>query len=119
MSRDPTELLPLKADALLILTAIAREERYGYAIMQEAERLSGGTTRLLPGVLYRRLAWMLEEGLIEELDERPVDEAEDDERRRYYAISPFGARVVAAEADRLGRALEALREAGLAAEGRP
>jgi DNA-binding PadR family transcriptional regulator len=118
MPTDPTELLPLKADVLLILTAIARKERYGYAIMQEAERLSGGTIRLLPGVLYRRLAWMLDEGLIEELDERPVAESEDDERRRYYGVTPFGVRVAAAEAERMTQALDALRELGLAGGGR-
>jgi hypothetical protein len=61
---------------------------------------------------------MLGEGLIEELDERPGEVEGHDERRRYYGVTPFGARVAAAEADRLAGALEAMREAGLASPAR-
>jgi DNA-binding PadR family transcriptional regulator len=117
-TRDPHELLPLKPDALLILTVLAGGERHGYAIMLEAERLSRGAVRIQAGALYRRLARMLGEGLIEELDERPGEVEGHDERRRYYGVTPFGARVAAAEADRLAGALDAMREAGLASPAR-
>jgi DNA-binding PadR family transcriptional regulator len=43
---------------------------------------------------------MLEQGLIEESDERP-DAHLDDERRRYYRITPLGKRVAQAEAVRM------------------
>jgi DNA-binding PadR family transcriptional regulator len=43
---------------------------------------------------------MLEQGLIQESDERP-DPHLDDERRRYYRITPFGRRVAQAEAVRM------------------
>jgi DNA-binding PadR family transcriptional regulator len=112
-SRDPTMLLPLKPDVLMILTVLARGERHGYAIMQEAERLSDGALRLQPGALYRRLAWMLDEGLLEELNERPAEVDGHDGRRRYYGVTPFGARVAAAEARRMAGALTAMRRAGL------
>lgn len=112
--RDPTALLPLKPDVLMILTVLAAGERHGYAIMQEAERVSGGALKLQPGALYRRLAWMLDEGLIDEVDEHPTEIDGHDERRRYYRVTPFGARAAAAEAERMVSALSAVRRAGLA-----
>ena len=42
---------------------------------------------------------MLNAGLVEETDERPDPEL-DDERRRYYKLSGFGARVLDAEVAR-------------------
>jgi hypothetical protein len=54
---------------------------------------------------------MLEDGLIEELDERP-DEG-DDERRRYYRITSFGRKVAVAEARRLERMIADARASGL------
>jgi len=112
-SRDPRDLLPLKPDVFLILTVVARGEQYGYGIMQEAERLTDGRVRLQPGALYRRLRWMLEEGLLEEMDERPVPDTEDDERRRYYRVTALGRRVATAEAARMEELLRAARGAGV------
>lgn len=111
--RAPRELLPLKPDVFLILTVVARGEQYGYGIMLEAERLTEGRVRLQPGALYRRLRWMLDEGLLEEMDERPVPESEDDERRRYYRVTAFGRRVADAEAARMKELLRVARGAGV------
>jgi hypothetical protein len=55
---------------------------------------------------------MLEDGLIEELDERP-DPAHDDERRRYYRITAHGRKIAMAEARRLERLLADARASGL------
>ena len=55
------------------------------------------------------IAKMLEQGLIEESDERP-DPHLDDERRRYYRLTPFGRKVAQAEAARM-RDLVALASA--------
>jgi DNA-binding PadR family transcriptional regulator len=55
---------------------------------------------LRPGSLYRAIGRLLEDGLVEELDERP-DPGIDDERRRYYRLTELGRRVAAAEAARL------------------
>jgi DNA-binding PadR family transcriptional regulator len=41
------------------------------------------------GTLYRSIQRMQEQGLIIETRERPAPE-DDDERRRYYWITPFG-----------------------------
>lgn len=115
--RDAHDLIPLKPDVFWILAVLARGERHGYGILQEAERLSEGRARLRPGPLYRRLARMLDDGLLEEVDERPADVEGHDERRRYYRITAFGARVARAETERMARALSTAREAGLAPEG--
>jgi DNA-binding PadR family transcriptional regulator len=45
---------------------------------------------------------MLEQGLIVEKQERPAPEL-DDERRRYYRITPLGAAVAKAEATRISK----------------
>jgi DNA-binding PadR family transcriptional regulator len=86
--------------AILIMLAIGPEERHGYAIMQEVARITDGATRLGPGGVYTTIRRLLEDGLIEESDERPDPEM-DDQRRRYYRLTGLGRTVVAAEARRL------------------
>ncbi len=51
---------------------------------------------------------MIEAGLIEEANERPDSEM-DDERRRYYGLTDFGRRVLAAEAARIAQAMTVIR----------
>jgi len=99
---DAEELLPLPAAVFQILVALAAGERHGYAIMQDIETRTDGKMRLGPGTLYGSIKRMLEQGLIEESDERP-DPDLDDERRRYYRITRFGRRVAGAETERLSR----------------
>lgn len=90
--------LPLTPVAFEILLALADGEQHGYRIMQEVNARAGGAVKLHAGTLYRALARLLEQELIEELSERP---AEDDERRRYYRLTERGIAVARAEADRL------------------
>jgi DNA-binding PadR family transcriptional regulator len=97
---DPASLLPLSAAVFHMLLALVDGERHGYGIMQETARLSAGRVNLGPGTLYRSIKRLLDDGLIEESDERPVPEL-DDERRHYYRLTPFGLRVARAEAQRL------------------
>jgi DNA-binding PadR family transcriptional regulator len=85
-----------------ILLALAAEERHGYAILQEVERLTDGEIRLEPGTLYRALHRMLADGWVAESGRRPVAD-QDDERRRYYRLTAAGRRVAIAEAERLER----------------
>jgi DNA-binding PadR family transcriptional regulator len=97
---DPEELLPLSPAVFHVLLALADAERHGYGIIKEVEARTEGRVRLGPGTLYGSIKRMLEEGLIEESDERPDSEL-DDERRRYYRLTVFGRRVASAEAERL------------------
>ena len=99
-------LLPLTEPVFHILLALADGQRHGYGIILEIGRRTGGSVKLRTGTLYTALARMLKLGLIEETAERPDPES-DDERRRYYRITPFGREVVRAEAARM-RALVAL-----------
>lgn len=95
---DVEALLPLTPAAFHILMALTGGELHGYAIMQEIALHS--KIQLGPGTLYRSIRRLLTDGLIVEADERPDPEL-DDERRRYYRLTPFGLRMAEAEAQRL------------------
>jgi DNA-binding PadR family transcriptional regulator len=96
----PDDLLPLTPAVFHILLALADGEKHGYSIMQEVARITDGKIQMGPGTLYGTIKRMLEARLIEEIDERP-DPTMDDERRRYYRLTPFGERVTQAEISRL------------------
>ena len=102
-------LLPLRSVDFLILVMLAQGDRHGYGIMQDVESHTGGAVRLEAGSLYRTIRRLLDEQLVVESARRPVPDLDDD-RRRYYRLSPFGRRVLAAEAARL-RQLVRLAEA--------
>jgi DNA-binding PadR family transcriptional regulator len=104
-------LLPLPTATFHILLALAEEDRHGYAIIQEVEARTNGELRLSAGTLYRSVQRMLEQGLVVETRERPAPE-EDDERRRYYRITPFGTAVAKAEARRLTNLVRMARAVG-------
>lgn len=103
---DPESFLPLPASAVHIIVALAGEEKHGYAIMRDVEELSAGTVRMGPGTLYGSIRRMIDQGLLEEAEERPDPEL-DDERRRYYRLTSLGRRVGVAEQARLRRLLTA------------
>ena len=108
---SPATLLPLPPVTLHILMALADDDRHGYAIIQHVAERTGGKVKLGAGTLYRSIQRMLEQGLVEEIDERP-DPAEDDERRRYYRITPFGRAVARAETQRLAELVRLARASG-------
>ncbi|HEV8254274.1 MAG TPA: PadR family transcriptional regulator [Vicinamibacteria bacterium] len=106
-------LLPLPLATFHILLSVAEEERHGYRIIQDVATRTGGEVRLSAGTLYRSIQRMLEDGLLEEVRERPAPEL-DDERRRYYRITPFGTAVARAEARRLAELVKMARARGWA-----
>jgi len=113
-TREPSELLPLPVAQLHILLALADGEKHGYAIMSEVEAMTDKAVTMGPGTLYGTVKRMLNAGLVEETEERP-DPDLDDERRRYYRLSGFGARVLDAEVARmeqLARTAESKRTVG-------
>jgi DNA-binding PadR family transcriptional regulator len=107
----PETLLPLQPAVFHILMAVADDDRHGYAIIQDVAERTAGAVKLSAGTLYRSIQRMLEDGLIVEIDERP-DPDEDDERRRYYRITPFGRAVARAEAQRLTDLVKLARASG-------
>jgi DNA-binding PadR family transcriptional regulator len=96
-----------------ILLALAEEDRHGYAIIQDVAARTNGELKLSAGTLYRSIQRMFEQGLIVETRDRPAPE-EDDERRRYYRITPFGTATAKAEARRLSQLVKMARAAGFA-----
>ncbi len=112
---DPELLLPLPSATFHILMALAGDDRHGYAIIQDVAQRTNSTLKLGAGTLYRSLHRMLEQGLIVEIAGHPA-ERHDDERRRYYRITPYGAAVAKAEARRLTELVRLARASGFARE---
>lgn len=97
---DPRALLPLTPLVFQVLLALAGARRHGYGIIREVDARTDGLIRLRTGTLYLLLQRLQAQRLIEESHDRPAP-ADDDERRRYYALTPFGTAVLQAEARRL------------------
>lgn len=108
---EVSNLLPLPQAVFQILVALADQDRHGYAIMQDVAVRTDGSLKLSPGTLYGSIKRMLEDGLIVEVAARAT--RNDDERRRYYRITPFGRDIAQAEADRLTVLLRQARAVGL------
>ena len=108
----PEALLPLPPATFHILLALADGDLHGYAIIQDVAERTGGELRLSAGTLYRSIQRLLEQGLIVETRQRPAPEL-DDERRRYYHLTPFGTRVAEAEMARLAQLVKLARARGL------
>jgi DNA-binding PadR family transcriptional regulator len=92
--------LPLKPKVFHILLALADGPSHGYAVMQEVRQRTEGKVRLWPTGLYGAIRELEKLGLIIESDRRP-SLGDDDERRRYYEVTPLGRQVLDAEVARL------------------
>lgn len=110
---DPTALLPLPLATFHILLSLIETERHGYAIIQDVEERTDGELKLSAGTLYRSIQRMQDQRLIVESNRRPASEL-DDERRRYYRITPFGKEVAQAETVRLKRLVNLATLSGIA-----
>ena len=100
---------PLTSSAFYILLALADEDRHGLGIAAEIAHRTEDEVDLGPGTLYHAIKRMAETGLIQESTAKR-DPADDDPRRRYYAITRTGRRSLEAEAKRLARILGAAVE---------
>jgi DNA-binding PadR family transcriptional regulator len=94
-------------EAFHVLLALADSDRHGYGIIQDVSAATGGALALRTGTLYNILKRLLEEGWIAESDARPA--RDDDERRRYYRLTPQGRRELQAEAQRLEQVVDLAR----------
>ena len=114
--RNLDHLLPLKPKVLHVLLAVADGPRHGYGIMQEVAERTDGQVKLWPAALYALLRDLEKSDFIAESGQRPAAD-EDDERRRYFALTALGKRLLDAEVRRLeaivhhARASRALRKA--------
>ena len=105
---SPERYLPLKPPWFHVLLSLAEQEQHGYGIMQEVLQRTDGKVRLWPATLYGTLKRLIDEELIEESEERPAPGL-DDARRRYYRLTGFGRRVLAAESERLEDLVRVIR----------
>ena len=100
---DHPSLTPVVFEILLSLVG---GEKHGYAILQDVEQRTDGRLTLHAGTLYRALSRLVGDGLLVETE---GPETSDDERRRYYRITPRGAEVARTEAARLERRVREAR----------
>lgn len=98
--QDVASLLPLTPLSFQILLALVDGERHGYGIMKEIERRTRGRMTPATGPLYLAAQRLMDQGLIAESEKRPAPEL-DDQRRRYYELTPFGRQVAVAEVERM------------------
>jgi DNA-binding PadR family transcriptional regulator len=115
--RDPNALLPLTPAMFHVLVALADEPRHGYAIIKDVAARTAGKVELGTGTLYGIVKRLLAEGLAVEHRTRPTA-SNDDERRKYYRLTSFGKRVVAAETERLEAMVNAARATQVLRKGR-
>jgi DNA-binding PadR family transcriptional regulator len=102
---DPGRWLPLPPQDLQLLLAVVSQPLHGYAMMKAVEEQSGGALRVELGSLYRMIQRLERDGLIAQAE--PFgSESTPGRDRRYYAITPLGRGVVAAELERLRRVLD-------------
>lgn len=92
-----------------VLLALGDGEKHGYAILKEVEEQTDGHVRLSTGTLYAIIKRLLVDGAIQECRHRPPLE-EDDQRRRYYRLTPSGRQVATEEAERMERLIATARE---------
>lgn len=107
-SKEITRYLPLSEATFYILLALT-EPRHGYAVMQWVEQATGGAVAIGPGTLYGAFSTLEKAKLIVMLGE--------EERRKSYALTGKGRRVLLAQIGRLEGMLHAARQnTGLVSE---
>jgi DNA-binding PadR family transcriptional regulator len=117
-SKESAPPAPLSPATFHVLLALAGEDLHGYAILKEVERRTGGSVTLSTGTLYGILKRLLADGLIIESRSRPSARGED-ERRRYYRLTPSGREVASAEAERMDQLVTDARARRLLGKLRP
>ena len=98
---------PFKPAVLHILLALAERDLHGYALMQAVAHQSNGRITLRTGSLYRHLARLIDEGLVDEA--APPSEVEDIRRGVHYRLTTLGARALEHERTYLTRVMTAFR----------
>lgn len=115
-SASGEELPALKRIEFLVLLVLADGENHGYRIVQEMADRTQGRVSVLPGNLYAVLRRLSKEGLVAEVASRSVPDLAD-QRRRYYEITPYGRRALAAEAEFLRALVQAASDQDVIPEG--
>jgi DNA-binding PadR family transcriptional regulator len=115
---EPRDFLPLTPQQFHILLALTGAHLHGYGIIRDIAERTGGGLRLGTGTLYTALARLEALALVDE-SHRRAPAHEDDDRRRYYRLTPLGRAVLQAETERLAALVRHARDKGIALSGRP
>ena len=107
-------MVPLTPAVFYILLSLADGDKHGYAIMQDAIKLSDGEFRMGPATLYSNIQRLLAADLIKEVS---GDSREPDARRRYYRLSRQGRAVMEQELERMRKALRRAQSFSLVPKG--
>jgi DNA-binding PadR family transcriptional regulator len=102
-SDAPSAATPLQPREFLILLALSDGPRHGYGILKAVAAESGGDVRFDPANLYRTLKRLHRDGLVSQSRLRAQ------ERRRTFALTDLGRRILRAEAVRLDRLASSVR----------
>ena len=107
--RKPAAVPALPPHWFQILLALADRDMHGLAIMSDVLERTGGRMKLWPGMLYRNLSRLVDDGLVVEVAV-PEDAETGGGRPRFYRLTSLGRRAAAAEAERLAGFVEAARQ---------
>lgn len=99
---------PPKPTQHLMLLLLAEEPTYGVELLRRLEARSGGRISLNAGSLYRLIARLVDEGLIEAAP-TGVDTAEPGAPRKVYRVTSAGTELLRAEARRQASLVEMAR----------
>ena len=88
---------PLTPAVFFTLFALVDGEKHGYAIMQEARKLSDGSFRMGPATLYTTVQRLLDLDLVAEV----AGDETADSRRRNYRLTKNGRALLDAELRRV------------------
>jgi DNA-binding PadR family transcriptional regulator len=105
---------PLKPVHHLILLLLAEAPTYGVELMERIDERSGGAVRLNPGSLYRTIAKLVEDGLVEPLEYSGLEGAAPP--RKVYRVTPRALSALRSEATRQAALLDAARALDLLEE---
>jgi DNA-binding PadR family transcriptional regulator len=101
-----------RLDAFQILLSLTDGHLHGYGIIRDVAARTAGSLRLGTGTLYTALARLEALALVEKTDPRNRTK-DDDERRRYYRLTPLGRAVLKAETNRLDALVRQARRKGI------
>ena len=108
-SEQVEDLLPLTHVTYHVLLVLAGTQLHGYGIIKEIFEQTGGAMDLETGTLYAAIKRLRDERLID-VAPAPSGRPNEDSRRRYYQLTPFGKLVLSAESDRLARLVRLARK---------
>lgn len=117
MSLDSERHTPMKPLEFSVLLVLSEGAAHGYGIVKRIGDDDVGGIRLAPSNLYYVLDRMMAAGLVDEAD--GGDPTDDGVRRRFYAITPLGRKVLAEEACRLAEVVRTAQRMHLVPGGDP